>query len=266
VACATLARGAQGAQPKRRFALVILDVLLPDGDGVELLSEIRASPMAGEHRRSCCCRPRPRCATGFAASPPAPMNISASPTTRATSSRAPASCVRHGDAAAGAAERPCWWSTTASPSARCCATAIEAAGYGVITAVSGEEGLRLAADRRPSALVVDGELPGIDGPTVIRRIRLDAALRADSLPAADRVRGAAMPRSRRWRRAPTPSCARRGYRRHRGQARRHPAQRRRAFGRQKVRRACSRQRRSSPSTTARPTSRRSRTRCASDRL
>jgi two-component system NtrC family sensor kinase len=36
----------------------------------------------------------------------------------------------------------------------------------------------VAADRRPSAVMVDGFLPGIDGPTVIRRIRLDAVLRA----------------------------------------------------------------------------------------
>jgi two-component system, NtrC family, sensor kinase len=50
-------------------------------------------------------------------------------------------------------------------------------GYPVVTAVSGEEGLRLAAVSRPSALVVDGVLPGIDGATVIRRVRLDAALR-----------------------------------------------------------------------------------------
>jgi two-component system, NtrC family, sensor kinase len=55
--------------------------------------------------------------------------------------------------------------------------AFEAAGYAVLTAVTGEEGLHIAADERPAAIVVDGVLPGIDGPTVIRRIRLDAALR-----------------------------------------------------------------------------------------
>jgi DNA-binding response OmpR family regulator len=55
--------------------------------------------------------------------------------------------------------------------------AFEAAGHAVVLATTGEEGLRTAADRRPSAIVVDGVLPGIDGATVIRRIRLDAALR-----------------------------------------------------------------------------------------
>ncbi|HEX7690312.1 MAG TPA: response regulator, partial [Burkholderiaceae bacterium] len=47
----------------------------------------------------------------------------------------------------------------------------------VATAASGEDGLRLAAQLRPSAIVVDGQLPGIDGMTVVRRVRLDAALR-----------------------------------------------------------------------------------------
>jgi DNA-binding response OmpR family regulator len=55
--------------------------------------------------------------------------------------------------------------------------ALEEAGYSVAEAASGEEGLRLAAGQRPGAVIVDGVLPGIDGATVIRRIRLDAALR-----------------------------------------------------------------------------------------
>ena len=54
---------------------------------------------------------------------------------------------------------------------------LEAEGYAVLTAPSGEEGLRTAADRRPHAIIVDGVMPGIDGATVIRRVRLDPALR-----------------------------------------------------------------------------------------
>ncbi|WP_433825202.1 response regulator [Actinoplanes sp. CA-015351] len=54
---------------------------------------------------------------------------------------------------------------------------LEPEGYGVLTAASGEEGLRMAADRRPHAVIVDGVMPGIDGATVIRRIRLDPGLR-----------------------------------------------------------------------------------------
>ena len=55
--------------------------------------------------------------------------------------------------------------------------ALEAAGYRVIGAATGEEGLKLAAAERPRALIVDGMLPGLDGPSVIRHLRLDAALR-----------------------------------------------------------------------------------------
>jgi two-component system NtrC family sensor kinase len=55
--------------------------------------------------------------------------------------------------------------------------AFESNGYDVVTAGSGLEGLRLAAAGRVDAVVVDGGLPDIDGATVIRRLRLDAALR-----------------------------------------------------------------------------------------
>ncbi|MET0416519.1 MAG: response regulator, partial [Actinoplanes sp.] len=54
---------------------------------------------------------------------------------------------------------------------------LDSEGYAVLTAPSGEEGLRMAADRRPQAIIVDGVMPGIDGATVIRRVRLDPALR-----------------------------------------------------------------------------------------
>ena len=56
--------------------------------------------------------------------------------------------------------------------------ALELANYAVVTAVDGDEGLRIADSVRPTAILVDSVMPGIDGGTVIRRIRLDAALRA----------------------------------------------------------------------------------------
>jgi DNA-binding response OmpR family regulator len=55
--------------------------------------------------------------------------------------------------------------------------ALEHACYRVLVASTGEDGLRVAAAQRPNAIVVDGVLPGIDGPSVIRHVRLDAALR-----------------------------------------------------------------------------------------
>jgi DNA-binding response OmpR family regulator len=55
--------------------------------------------------------------------------------------------------------------------------ALQMAGYAVVTAASGEEGLCAAADIRPDAIVVDALMPGIDGPSVIRRVRMDTVLR-----------------------------------------------------------------------------------------
>ncbi len=55
--------------------------------------------------------------------------------------------------------------------------ALESAGYEVVVSGSGEEGLQIAAAGRIRGVVVDGVLPGVDGATVIRRLRLDGALR-----------------------------------------------------------------------------------------
>jgi len=51
-------------------------------------------------------------------------------------------------------------------------------GYEVLEAESGEEGLRLAAERRPALILMDIHLPGIDGIETLRRLRADPALRA----------------------------------------------------------------------------------------
>lgn len=46
-------------------------------------------------------------------------------------------------------------------------------GYAVITASSGEEGLRMAIDGRPDLVMVDYRMPGIDGYEVSRRMKID---------------------------------------------------------------------------------------------
>lgn len=50
------------------------------------------------------------------------------------------------------------------------------AGYETEAAADGEDGLRLAAEANPDGIIVDGFMPGIDGATVVRRIRLDPGL------------------------------------------------------------------------------------------
>jgi len=54
---------------------------------------------------------------------------------------------------------------------RALAVNLKALGYHVDTAGTGEEALRIAADHRPDAVVLDLGLPGIDGVDVIRGLR-----------------------------------------------------------------------------------------------
>ena len=51
-------------------------------------------------------------------------------------------------------------------------------GYQTIEAVTGEDGVRLAKERRPALVLMDIQLPGIDGITALGRLRADAATRA----------------------------------------------------------------------------------------
>jgi two-component system chemotaxis sensor kinase CheA len=55
---------------------------------------------------------------------------------------------------------------------------LEAAGYDVHLAVSGEEGLSMARSATYSLFLVDVEMPGMDGFTFVERTRAEAALRA----------------------------------------------------------------------------------------
>ncbi|HLN00430.1 MAG TPA: response regulator [Bryobacteraceae bacterium] len=54
---------------------------------------------------------------------------------------------------------------------------LESAGYSVRTAGSGEDGLSAAVAVRPQLIIVDRVLPGIDGATVIQRLKQDIAFR-----------------------------------------------------------------------------------------
>ena len=46
-----------------------------------------------------------------------------------------------------------------------------AAGYDVVSATSGEEGLRVAAELPPALVLMDLQLPGIDGTETMRQLR-----------------------------------------------------------------------------------------------
>jgi len=175
VACSSAAEARQ-ALAGNAFALVILDVLLEDGDGIELLQEIRGMPSGGatavmmlstETEVRDRVRGLTRGADEYVGKPYDPTYLVG---------RARELVRRRGEGASSGQETIVLIddSVTFREELK---TALEQARYHVVVAGSGEEGLRLAADVRPSGVIVDGELPGIDGATFIRRIRLDAALR-----------------------------------------------------------------------------------------
>lgn len=174
-ACATVASARQ-VLAQEQFSLVILDVLLPDGDGIELLKEIRAMPSAADTAVMVLSaeteiRDRIRgLTTGadeYVGKPYEPVYLIA----RARE------LVRSGGVCAPSSLLTILLIDDSVTFREALKEVLEGAGYRVLVASTGEEGLRLAADQRPAAIIVDGQMPGIDGATVIRRIRLDAALR-----------------------------------------------------------------------------------------
>jgi two-component system cell cycle response regulator DivK len=51
---------------------------------------------------------------------------------------------------------------------------LQAKGYATLEAVNGEEGVRLARERRPALVLMDIQLPGISGVEALRQLREDA--------------------------------------------------------------------------------------------
>ena len=173
--CATAAETRQ-ALTRGPVDLFVLDVLLPDGDGVDLLNEIRGDArtartpvlmLSTEGEVKDRIRGLQMGADEYVGKPYDTQYVVSRARellrNRQGATSGPATILIIDD------------SVTFREELR---AALESAGYAVLVANSGEEGLRLAALNRPTALVIDGILPGVDGATVIRRIRLDAALRS----------------------------------------------------------------------------------------
>jgi two-component system NtrC family sensor kinase len=172
--CSTAAE-AREAMSRGPASVIILDVLLPDADGVDLLQEIRRSPSVSAAvvvMLSSATEIKDRIRgleTGADEYVGKPYD-----TGYLVARVRELLHVRQGSTTGGTTILVIDDSATFREELR---TAFESAGHHVLTASSGEEGLQVAGAQRPHAIVVDGVLPGIDGATVIRRIRLDAVLR-----------------------------------------------------------------------------------------
>jgi two-component system NtrC family sensor kinase len=175
--CSTLSE-ARTAISTGSFALIMLDVLLPDGDGIEFLREIRNTPatttalvmlLSSEAEVRDRTRGLKTGADEFVGKPYDRSYVVA----RALE------LLRKREPASGTARSTTVLIIDDSPTFREeLKSLLQSSGYAVVTAETGEDGLRAAVDVRPAVIVVDGVLPGIDGSTVIRRIRADAVLRS----------------------------------------------------------------------------------------
>jgi DNA-binding response OmpR family regulator len=173
-ACATAGEARQ-ALAGEAFDLVLMDVLLPDGNGVDLLKGLRSQPstmelpvllLSSEAEVQDRIRGVKMGADDYVGKPYDRASLLA---------RVRDLLWRRGTEARSS---PLVLVVDDSRSFReAMRMALEDAGYAVLLAADGEEGLSLAAAARPDAVLVDGSLPGIDGATLIQRMRMDVALR-----------------------------------------------------------------------------------------
>ena len=173
--CSTL-QEARAALAGNTFSIIVLDVLLPDGDGIAFLQELKANPLtatAPVMLLSTEAQVRDRIhglKTGADEYIGKPYD-SGYVVARARE------LVRLQQPHASVDGRPTILVIDDSVTFRNeLREALEAAGYNVTTSATGEDGLHSAVNHRPAAVIVDNGLPGIDGATVVRRMREDAVL------------------------------------------------------------------------------------------
>jgi len=168
--CGSIAE-ARAALRTQQIALAILDVRLPDGDGIDLLGQIRGDPtlsalpvlmLSSEAEVKDRIRFLKNGANDYVGKPYDTHQLIA----------------RVRQLIGGAPVRDLVLVIDSDATERAAlGDALVTAGFAVASAASGAVGLQLAATARPTAIAVAGSLPDIDGASVVRRLRLDPALR-----------------------------------------------------------------------------------------
>jgi DNA-binding response OmpR family regulator len=170
VLCATIA-DARIALRSQHIAVAILDIQLPDGDGVDLLGQIRKDFTLGELpvlmlSTEAEIKDRIRGirhgANDFIGKPYDTYHVISRVRQLVGSPQVHDLVLIIDDSSTFRGEL---------------SDALAKIGFQTATAAGGNEGLRMAATLRPTAIVVDGLMPDMDGASVIRRLRLDPGLR-----------------------------------------------------------------------------------------
>lgn len=181
VLCADL-RSARDALAREALAreapvMVVLDIVLPDGDGLDFLKELKSAPatvrvpvllLSTEAEVESRVRGMGAGADEYIGKPYDIGQVVA---------RARALVQASAERRVGSRRRVLVIDDSATFRNEL-KQSLEGADYEVQEAATGEDGLALAAALRPDAVVVDGMLPGIDGATVVRRLKSDTALRS----------------------------------------------------------------------------------------
>jgi DNA-binding response OmpR family regulator len=169
---------ARKALAAHRFDLLVLDVMLPDGDGVDLLEQLRSDPDTAavpiivlSTRDEVCDRINgiTRGADEYVGKPYDTDYL----VLRARQ------LIRRSRGDRPRTDRPLTvlLIDDSETFRKDFSAVLQSAGYRVRAAASGEQGLRMAQGERPDALIIDGTLPSMSGIDVIGKVRQDPALR-----------------------------------------------------------------------------------------
>lgn len=154
--------------------VVVLDTVLPDGDGVDLLSAVRAS--VSQDAIVLMFSTAPEVSTRLNGLCMGADEYVQKPYDRSALVAKSRELLQARRAGAKVENPPILVVDDSVAYRQALSAALEQAGYRVRTANSAEEGLRVAAAERPVAVMVASVLHGLDGATMIRRLRFDSAL------------------------------------------------------------------------------------------